>query len=374
MSVVKSIILLGMCCVFYSCDHKETKAKPPAPFVRVASVEQAEIPICIEAVGRLTAFNSVDIKPQVTGQLVSLHFEEGGVVKKGQLLYEINSRPYKAILDEAKARVEKDKANYSFALEQVNSYSKLIKEDYVSKLEYQQYASSERSAKASLDQSMASLEAAQVNYDFCFIHSPIDGRVGKRLEDVGNIVIADEDSESTVLLNITQVDPIFVDFSVPEKYFYRIHKLQKQSPLEIVVFPIGEEKKEFQGTLSVVNNQISTTTGMLALRGVLENTQENLWPGLFCRVQLILKIEKEGLLIPENAVSVGQKGYYVFVLNEEGIAEYRAVELGEVYQDKFHVKAGLKKGETIVTSGQLKVKPGDKVQVKKESISNEKTS
>jgi membrane fusion protein, multidrug efflux system len=354
--------VLLICGVFFlcSCGKEESEKKPSPPFVSISKVEKRDLPISVNAIGHLVPFNTVNIQAQVEGELVKVEYKEGQDVTKGQLLLEIDSKIYKANLDIQKAALDEDIANLEYAKEQVKSYSNLVKDEFVAKLEYKNYQMQQKSLQAKVEMDQAKIEQAKVTYEYCFIYSPIDGRVGKRLVDIGNIV----EKKGKSLLVINQLDPIYVDFSISERTYYEMQKRQKEAALKVEVYPVGDHSKVFLGTLQMYDNQVQLGTGMLGLRAVLDNKDEVLWPGQFCKVKLILYTESDALLVPDIAVSVGQKGHYIFVIDSDNTAEFRVVEIGEHFGDMVQITKGLKGDERVVTNGQLRVRPGVKVQIK----------
>ena len=331
----------------------------PAIKVEVAEVQEKTIPIFLEGIGHVRALNAVDIKSQVEGELVEVYYTQGQRVKEGELLVVIDPRPYKAQVTQAEGTLLESKANLRFAEEKVMRYTKLVQEDYVSKLDYDQYVTDVEALLAAIKKNEGFLEDAQVNLSYCYIRAPFAGRVGKRLVDKGNLVTND----GKTLATLDQMQPIYVDFSLPEKQLTRLLLTQAKKKLKIwvkipEVMPIKEE-----GELIVIDNRVDPATGMVALRAQFANEEELLWPGQFAKVRVILNEKPHATLIPEEGVNVGQKGYFAWVVGENHEAVMRSITLGERMQGVCEVVEGLASGELVITQGQINIGRGDQVEV-----------
>ena len=341
------------------CSKSKYEVKKPLVRVETAEVLEATIPLFLEGIGHVRAFNSVDIKSQVEGELIGVHYEQGQMVKEGQLLVTIDPRPYQAQLHQAEGLLLETKANLRFAEEKVMRYTKLVKDDYVSKLDYDQYVTSVEALLASIKKNEGALDDAKVNLSYCYIKAPFQGRVGKRLIDKGNLIAND----GTTLMTLDQMQPIYVDFSLPEKQLARILLKQAKGDLKICVMIPEVNPVEEEGELVVIDNRVDPATGMIPLRAQFLNKQGLLWPGQFAKVRLILEEKSHATLIPEEGVNIGQKGYFALVVDENQKVGIRSITLGERIAGICEIKQGLKKGEIIITQGQINTKIGDQVEV-----------
>ncbi|MBM3201758.1 MAG: efflux RND transporter periplasmic adaptor subunit [Chlamydiae bacterium] len=340
-----------------ACSQKQPTA-PLLPKVKVEEIKKEIIPIAIRGIGHFTAYNSAEIKAQVEGELLFVHFKEGSIVNKSDLLFTIDPRVYQTAVDQAKATLEETKVNLSYATEKVNMYERLLPKQYVSELNFLEFQTRKQAYEAELLKNEALLKKAEINLDYCFIKAPFTGITSKQLIDIGNLIV----NNGEPLIIIKQIDPIYVDFSIPERDFLRLMRFQSAGERVIkVTFP-DRPDAIFLGKLVLVENQIDQKTGMIPLRGELENSSNIFWPGQFVRIEVILQ-EEEALLIPEEAVNIGQKGQYAFVINQENIAEYRPLELGEQIGNFVEVKSGVSIGEKVVTQGQLNVRPNHAVRL-----------
>ncbi|MEI8300027.1 MAG: efflux RND transporter periplasmic adaptor subunit [Chlamydiota bacterium] len=341
------------------CSKSKYEVKKPLVRVETAEVLEATIPLFLEGIGHVRAFNSVDIKSQVEGELIGVHYEQGQMVKEGELLVTIDPRPYQAQLHQAEGLLLETKANLRFAEEKVMRYTKLVKDDYVSKLDYDQYVTSVEALLASIKKNEGALDDAKVNLSYCYIKAPFQGRVGKRLIDKGNLIAND----GATLMTLDQMQPIYVDFSLPEKQLTRILLKQAKGDLKICVRIPEVNPVEEEGELVVIDNRVDPATGMIPLRAQFLNKQGLLWPGQFAKVRLILEEKSHAKLIPEEGVNIGQKGYFALVIDENQKVSVRSIILGETIAGICEIKQGLKKGEIVITQGQINTKIGDQVEI-----------
>jgi multidrug efflux system membrane fusion protein len=346
---MKKLIILIL---ILGCSKKQSQINSP-PRVKVNQVIQKTIPLKIDAIGHFVAYNSADIKAQVEGQLMDVHFVEGSVVEAGSTLFTIDPRTYENTLDEAMAQLEESKANLIYSMQQLNMYKGLVSDDYVSPLKFLEYKTENSISEAEVLKNEAAVRKAAINLDYCFIKAPFTGITSKRFIDVGNLIV----NNGEPMVTIKQIDPIYVDFSIPERDFIRLMKEQTKEQRDLLITFPDEPGTPFLGKLVLIENEIDQYTGMIPLRGELKNHENLFWPGQFVRVQVILRYEENALLVPENAVNIGQKGRYALVIGEDNIAEYRSLEIGEQIGDLIQVKNGLKAGEKVVIEGQLNVKP-----------------
>ena len=294
-----------------SACSKQPEEKPkisPVP-VSVTTVTQKNVPVDVRAIGNVEAYSTVSIKTQVNGQLKRAYFKEGEEVKRGDLLFTIDPRPFESALKEAEANLAKDVATAEKASHDARRYAKLYEKEVVSKEQFEQFRSSAESLDAVVQADRAAIENAKVNLGYCTIRSPLNGFTGSLLVHEGNVVKENE----TILVVINQVSPIYVNFSVPEQYLKDIEENRKKNPLKVIAVPPGREHSS-EGMLTFVDNTVETTTGTIRLKGTFENQEKYLWPGQFVNVVLTLYTQLNALTIPSQAVQVGQQGEYVFVV------------------------------------------------------------
>jgi multidrug efflux system membrane fusion protein len=348
-----------------SCEKPVPKQLPPH-LVSTVKPHIADVPLYVDYTGHLVAKTTVSVRSQVSGELVAQYFEEGQTVKKGDLLLVIDPRPYEAALAQAKGALHETIASLNYAKETAERYGPLLKQEFISQLSYDQYVTNVLVDEALLEQNKAQIETAQINLGYCFIEAPMDCVTGKLYVKTGNYVDASANTELTVL---NQIQPILVDFYVPETDLFTIQERAKKSPIELIVYPEPTHKRSFKGTLTLINNQINTSTGSVLLEGTLPNEEGLLWAGHFVDVRLILENKKGALLLPTDAVMIGQKGHYVFVVGSDSTVAVKNVKIGQRYDDKnILIESGLEPTDQVVTEGQLNLYPGMKVEISNESL------
>lgn len=332
--------------------------RPPIP-VTAATVDRRSVPIYEEAIGSSTASESVNVVPQVSGKIIEIHFAQGANVKKGDMLFTIDPRPYKAALDDAQAKLAKDQAELSLSEETLKRWSALKSSNYVSPQELDALRAKVRSAQASVEGSRAAIETAKINLDYCSIRSPINGVVGKYLVDMGNVVSS---MSSQPLVSIQNVDILYIDFTLPEKSFLKVKTaMEKSGRLDTKVISLTDENIAGIAQLRYIDNKILPGSGTLALRAVLDNQERRFWPGQSVKVKLIFDQIADALLIPFQALQFGQQGPFVFTVKPDQTAEMKVVEPGQRQGDQIVIQKGLEPGEQVVTTGHLMLSPGAKV-------------
>jgi multidrug efflux system membrane fusion protein len=336
------------------------KREPLIP-VKVAAAEQKAVPVQLQAVGTVEAYATVSIKSRVDGQLVKVHFREGQDVKKGELLFTIDPRPYEAALKEARARLERDVALADKADRDAKRYAELVAKNYVSSDKYEQFRANAEALRATAAADRAALERAQLNVDYCTIKAPMTGRTGRLLVDEGAQIKANDDKSGMV--EIMQIMPINVGFAVPQQYLTEIKIHMARGPLKVeVVIPESQAKPE-PGTLGFLDNKVNTQTGTVLLKGAFANTDRLLWPGQFVMATLTLTTRNDAIVIPSVAIQVGQDGQFVYVVKPDLSVESRPVTPGMSIGESVVIDKGLSAGERVVTEGQLRLVPGAKVQI-----------
>jgi multidrug efflux system membrane fusion protein len=338
--------------------------RPSVVPVTVTNVVQKNVPIQLGGVGTVEAYSTVSIRAQVTGTILRVHFKEGQDVKKGDQLFTIDPRPLEAALKQAQAVLAKDMAVLENAREQARRYAELVKKEYVSREQYDQIYATANAAEAAVEADRAAVENAKVQLSYCHIYSPVDGRTGDLLVDEGNLV---RTNDGTPLVTINQVTPIFVSFSVPEQHLPDIKDGMARGKLKIeAIIPQHENRPEI-GELAFVDNTVDRTTGTIRLKGTFANPNRRLWPGQFVKFALTLADHPNAIVVPSQAIQVGQDRQQVFVLKSDSTVEVRQVVVNRTLNNDAVIEKGLQPGEKVVTDGQFLLGPGTKVQVKKEA-------
>ncbi len=345
------------------CSRSNVQAAAPAmppPLVTVVRATAQDVPKYLDEIGHNAAFESVTVTPQVGGRIVERHFQDGENLKKGQLLFVIDPRPFKAQLDAAQASVAQAKAALDLARIQFARDEEVIGDHAISKQDYDTKKNAVDVDQALVESAEAALETAQLNLEYCYIHSPIDGRAGARLVDVGNVVQANTSS----LLSIQRLDPIYADFTITESDLPEVQRQMSHGVLEAAVrLPSDPENAARPGRVEFLDNSVQNGTGTVNLRATLTNRQHHFWPGQFVDVKLVLATEKAAVLIPNQAAQISQKGPFVYVVKSGDTAELRPVKLGQRQGDDVVVTEGLTANERVVVAGQMLVRPGGKVRV-----------
>src|SRR3954469_5287444 len=339
------IVLVALLLTLRSIANRPKPNAAPGPRpVTTAKVITQDVPLYLDEIGTTTAYETVQIQAQVSGQIISREFKDGGDVKKADLLFTIDPKPYEAALASAQA----DQAFNEATLKR----QQLLKKQNVT-------ASQEwDTAQANARRSQAAVAAAQVNLDRCYIKSPIDGRAGLRNVDVGNVV---GPGGSTPLLTIMGMDPIYTDFTVAEPDLPLVRRYLNNPNLKVVTDADDDNIEPRSGSLYFIDNAIQPGAGTVKVRGVTPNPDRALWPSQFVKVRLVLDILKDAKLVPSTAVQIGQNGPYVFVVKSDSSLELRQVKPGQTQGDLVVIPDGVQTGEMVVTSGQLQLSPGMKV-------------
>src|SRR5258705_11347579 len=391
--------LSGM--LFTGCGNKAAQGgfeRPPAPVSVSAAVAQ-DVPTYLDAIGKTVAREVVTIQPQVSGRITKIHFTDGANVRKGDMLFTIDTRPFEANLSQARANVSKDQAlkkqaeanlareisQAKWGLVQVNRYKVLAEQGVVSREQYEEFRAnldslnanvgSARAAVNSAEETIkvdtAAVESAKVQLSYCFIRSPIDGRAGQRLVDVGNVVNPGNPSGNTGssgestdsakgLLVIERLDPIYADFTISQNNLVSVQQQMQAGRLRTEVRLRDAGDQMVMGQLTFLNNAVADTTGTVSLRATIPNGGHIFWPGRFVNIRLVLNTIHQVVLVPASAPQMSAKGSFVYVVKQDSTAEQRPVTLGQRQGDLIVVENGVAAGERVVTTGQIGVTPGGK--------------
>ncbi len=333
-------------------------SNPPVPVMAATAVTR-DMPLQVHAIGAVEAYSTVAVKTQITGELTGVYFREGQEVKKGDLLFTLDKRPFEADLKKQQSNLSRDKAQAELAHTQVRRYSALLKEGVIAKEQYDQMQSSADALDAAIQADEAAVENSQVQLQYCSIYSPINGKVGSLLIHQGNMIKAND----VPLVNINQIQPIRVSFTVPEQYLDEIKRFADAGKLPVQV-AIPDDAKPAIGKLSFIDNSVDSTTGTIKLKGEFINQDRRLWPGQFVDVNLTLSTQRHAVVVPTQAVNTGQRGQYIFVIKPDMTVEARQVKVNRTSSGHAVIDTGITPGERVVTDGQVRLVPGAKVQIK----------
>jgi len=402
------LYLLGLtAAVFTGCTNKAAQQgfeRPPAP-VSVTEAVMQDVPNYIDAIGKTVAREVVSIQPQVSGRILKIHFTDGVNVKKGDLLFTIDTRPFEASLRQAQANVAKDlalkkqaEANLAKDLAQskygdieAKRYATLVEQGVVSREQYDQIHSNAESLKATVEADKAAIhsaeesikvdtaavDSAKVELSYCYIRSPIGGRAGQRQVDIGNVVnpggssgggsgnTGGSSGSSNSLLVIERIDPIYADFTIPQDNLAVVQQQMRQGTLKTEV-RLPDATDPIAGQLTFLDNAVQSATGTINLRATVANSDHRFWPGRFVNIRLVLSTIHGAVLVPATAPQMSAKGSFVYVIKQDSTAEQRQVTLGQRQGDLVVVEKGVEPGERVVTIGQIGVTPGGKVRVEEQ--------
>jgi len=329
------------------------KAVRNAVRVTVAPVEKTDFPVYLTSLGTVQAFNTVVVRSRVDGQIDKIAFTEGQLVNQGDLLAEIDPRPYQAAHDQAKAKKEQDEANLANINLDLQRFIKLGEFATRQQLDTQRSNVQQLTAQIAADAAAIANAATQLGYTA--IKAPISGVVGLRQVDVGNIINA---ATQTGMVTIAQIEPIAVILTAPEEQLPYINEAQTIAPLKTVAITTDGKKPLAEGTLAVVNNQVDSTSGTIRLKAVFANKDHALWPGQSVSTRLLVKTLKDATVVPDDAIQHGTEGLYTFIVNQDNKAELRKVKVIQSIDGRSVVEQGLSPGQQVIVAGQFKVQPG----------------
>lgn len=373
-SPTRVLLLAATTLLLEGCGKKPDATKtaaPPTRLVTTAKVIARDSPLYVDEIGTCAAQESVSIQAQVTGQITQRHFADGADVKKGDPLFTIDPRPYQAALDQAQGALDTNKAKLK--LDQINLQRALDLQSkkVIAPQDLDTAKTTVTTDEAQIESAQAALAAAQVNLDYCSIKSPLDGRAGLRLVDVGNVVSAN--AGSSVLLTIQKLDPIYTDFTIAENDLAQVRKYQPKGNLKVETDLPDDKAPPRLGDLYFLDTTVQAGAGTIKARGVTPNSDHLLLPGAFVHVRLILDTLKDARLIPNQALQISQRGPFVFVVKPDSTLDQRTVTPGQRQGDLVVVSQGVQPGEAVVTSGQLALAPGMKVNAQPDPAYNKDT-
>lgn len=335
---------------------------PPAVPVTIAAVAVKTVPVRLYAIGNVEPYTTVSLKARVDGQIVSVHFKEGDEVRQGAILFEIDPRPYAASLRQAQANLAKDTALLDRANEQERRYKDLLAKNFISPDAYEQVRTNAETAAATVSGDQSAIENARLSLEYCTIRAPVTGYAGRIQIQQGNLVKA---NDTTPLVTINQVVPIYSSFSVPEQNLADIRRYQADGELRVEAHVADTRHPPIAGKLSFIDNAADTTTGTIKLKAEFPNTDKALWPGQFVNVVITLYEQKDAVVAPSTAVQNGPNGQYVFIVNPDQTVALRDIKVQRADGEDTIIASGLKPGEQVVTVGQLRLAPGTRVNTAK---------
>jgi multidrug efflux system membrane fusion protein len=343
------------------CRKKAAPPPRPPPLVTVGRAIARDVPLYLDEIGSCVSPQAVAIRPQASGQVMQQHFTDGATVKKGDLLFTIDSRPYQAALDQARAALAQNQASLGLAMLEFARAGKLYPAKAMSKEDFETRENAVAVSRAQIQASTAAIETAQVNLDYCFIHSPADGRASLRLVDPGNIVTANSGAN---MLTIERLDPMDVDFIITEQDLPAVRRQMATHTLQTLAWLPSENINQARaGELTFLDNSVLAGTGTVHLRSTFPNADHHLWPAQFVYVRLVLEMLKKAVLVPSEATQISQSGPFVYVVKNDQTAELRPVKLGQRHGPLVAVAEGLNAGEAVILTGQLTVVPGRPVRI-----------
>jgi multidrug efflux system membrane fusion protein len=353
------VLLLALAASGFGCARA---AKAPAPElvpVRVGTVEKKSVPVQIGNVGTVTAYNTVSVRALVNGEIMQVHFHEGQDVRKGDALFTIDPRPYEAALAQSEAALARDRAQLENANADAKRYADLVQKDYVTQQQYDAVRANAAAFAATVRADEAAVQKAKLDLGYCSITSPIDGRTGVVMVQIGNVVKAND----VPLVTINQLVPVYVAVAVPEKDLSEIRRRQAQAPLAVQAEDAVTNRLIASGTLTFIDNTVDRATGTITLKATFQNADRALWPGQFVNARITLSTISDAIVAPQGAVQNGQSGTYAYVVKSDDTVEPRPVTVARQLPDGAVIEKGLSAGERVVTDGQLRLRPGAKVEI-----------
>src|SRR5271169_101814 len=359
-----AIILVAVAVVIWwrssGSEAPAARAQTVAPSIPVTAgtVVAKDVPVFLNGIGTVQAYNMVTVKTRVDGQIVKVDFKEGQEVKEGDPLFQIDPRPYQASLEQAQAAKQKDEAQLAGAKLDLERYSKLLGTGYQTRQSYDQQTAMVAQLQAAIKGDQAQIDNAELNLGYADIQSPIDGRLGARLVDKGNLVHA---NDNTPLVMITEVKPIFVSFTLPQDDFDDLREGQNKEPLGVYAYSGDGKKQLAEGKLTLIDNAIDQATGTIHLKARFDNEDERLWPGEFVSLRVVLSTRRDVATVPSQTVQDGPDGHYAYVIKPDNTVERRAVEVASIQDGIAVVTKGLAAGERVVVDGQYRLTNGARV-------------
>lgn len=367
MRIIRPFILLALFALLplAACSRgkggEKPKGRPPAP-VEVAAASIKTVPVALEAIGNVESLSQVAVKSMVNGEVKKVHFSEGQDVVKGQLLFTIDTRQYEAAIRKGEADLARIKAQLATARANTERYGRLVKDGIVTAEQYDSYRTQADSLEADYVAQQASIDSLKVQLSYCSIRSPITGRTGNLLINIGNVVKA---NDTLSLVTINQITPIAVSFTLPESELARVKGEMSGGGLIAEAVPSGTSGRPESGRITFMDNAVDAATGTIRLKATFKNDRRRLWPGQFASVRLLFASIKDAVVVPSQAVQTGQQGEYLFVVKDDATAEMRPVNSGIAAEGMTVIEQGIRPGEKVVVDGHIRVAAGVKVEIRK---------
>ncbi|MGC2202741.1 MAG: efflux RND transporter periplasmic adaptor subunit [Stellaceae bacterium] len=357
------LALVGFAAIWWFGSSKQApsaaaQTPPQAIPVTAGTVAAQDVPIFLNGIGTVQAYNSVAVKSRVDGQIVKVEFQEGQDVETGDPLFQIDPRPLQAALEQAQASKQKDEAQLAGAQLDLQRYEKLLGTGYQTRQSYDNQIALVGQLQAAIKGDEAQINTATLNLSYADIHAPIGGRLGARLVDVGNMVRA---TDGTALVTIAQLKPIFVSFTLPQDQAHKVRERQAIAPLEVQAYGDDNKTQLATGKLTLIDNTIDQATGTIHLKATFANADERLWPGEFVNVRVVLNVRKDMPTVPAQTVQEGPSGHYAYVIRKDDTVERRPVEVVAVQGGLAVIAKGLSPGEKVVVDGQYRLTEGARV-------------
>jgi multidrug efflux system membrane fusion protein len=332
----------------------------PAVSISAAPAALKDVPVFARGLGTVQAFNTVNVKSRVDGQITKVFFTEGQEVKAGDPLFEIDPRPFQATLDRASAAKERDEAQLEGAQRDLDRYGKLLPRGWQTRQSYEDQEATVGQLRGSIKADQAQIDMAQLNMEYATVRSPLSGRTGARLVDIGNFI---QVAQGTPLVTITQMQPIFVNFTVTQDVLERVRQGHAKAPLKVMAFSNDDRNMLAEGTLTLIDNQVDASTGTVVMKANFPNTDERLWPGELVSARVILATREDVLTVPAEAVLEGASGHYVYTVKPDQTVEHRPVEVAQTEGGLVVIEKGLSAGESVVVDGQTRLTDGSRIKL-----------
>ena len=362
MLIRRKLLCVVLLALAGGCKPKAMEMPPrPPPPVTVSVAQTRDVPMYIDEIGRTTPSELVNIQPQVNGQVMERKFDDGADLKVGDPLFVIDRRTYQAQVTQAEANVEQAKAMLELAKPEFQRYEKAFKQGVASREDYDTKKGALDTAQAQVKVNEAALDTAKLTLSYCTINSPITGRAGQRMMDVGNIVKTND----TLLVTIQRITPIYADFTITERDLPEVRSRMEKGELKTLV-SLPDMKESRGGTLTFLDTNVQQGAGRIRLRATMPNADRYFWPGQFVNVRLVLSMQENAVLIPYGCTQMGQQGPYVIVVKSDSTTEQRPIKLGQRQggeEDLVVILSGVSANEQVVRTGQLSVSPGGPVHV-----------
>jgi membrane fusion protein, multidrug efflux system len=360
--VVGLVVAAGVTAWYVTTNNRfanpQALAPPRTIPVTAGQTEVRDVPVYVSGVGTIQAYNTVSVKSRVDGQITKVLFKEGQEVKAGDPLFQIDRRPFQAALDQAVATRQRDEAQLKGAELDLERYRPLVGQGFQSRQSFEDQEATVGRLRGVIKADQAQIENAQLNLDYALVRAPIDGRTGQRLVDIGNFIQA---NQTTNLVTLTQLRPIFASFTLPQDVLDEIRQNQIKTPLAVDAVASDDKTVLATGTLTLIDNQVDVATGTIHLKATFANADERLWPGEFVSARVTLSVRKNAITVPAQTVMRGENGTYVYVINADNIVARRAVTVGLTQNNLAIIESGLKADEHVVVDGQYRLSDGAKV-------------